>query len=50
MSTILSNEVNLIAFAEAFTVEPKLCGSPGGSAIGSIPKCYAIRKRMSSFL
>ena len=49
MSKILSNEINPIAFAEAFTVGPKMRGSPGGSAIGSIPKCYAIRKRMSFF-
>ena len=47
MSKILSNEINPIAFAEAFTVEPKMRGSPGGSAIGSIPKCYAIRKSMN---
>ena len=28
MSKILSNEINPIAFAEAFTVEPKIRGSP----------------------
>ena len=46
-----SSDVPTIVFAEAFAVEPVVCGSPGGwrgspggIAVGKIPKWYAIRK------
>ena len=46
---ILRSHQQAIVFAEAFAVGPEMPESPKGSAIGKIPKWYAIRKSIRSW-